>query len=61
MECKFCNEKEKSKLMKRSRVVYGAVETIDICLNCLWIKLHDDEDGEQLLSKKEYTERGIFK
>lgn len=60
MACKFCNEKDESKLVMRSSVVNGKVETVNICSSCLWEQLLDDhsEDGN-LLSKKDSNARRI--
>lgn len=57
MPCKFCNEKDDSKLAMRSTVVNGKVETVQICTSCLWGKLTNDaiEDGN-VLSEKADTE-----
>ncbi len=44
--CKYCGEKDKSRLMTRSTVVEGKVETIDICLECWWSKeIHGKEEN----------------
>jgi hypothetical protein len=46
MECKHCSEKDKTRLMMRSTVVEGTVETIDICLECWWSKeIHGKEEN----------------
>jgi hypothetical protein len=52
MACKFCDEKDKSRLGMRSRVVNGEVETIEICSSCLWEKvMHGESEDGKLLSK----------
>jgi hypothetical protein len=52
MACKFCGEKDKSRLGMRSRVINGEVETVEICSSCLWEKImyNETKDGK-LLSK----------
>ena len=36
MPCKFCGERDESKLIMSSRFVNGIVETVDICFKCYW-------------------------
>ena len=62
MACKFCNEKDKSRIGMRSRVVNGKVETVEICSSCLWEKLmySESEDGK-LLSKGKPVEARVNK
>jgi hypothetical protein len=50
MECKYCEEQSESRLMSRSQVVDGEVETIDVCVQCWWFKEinTDGKNGEQL-------------
>lgn len=57
MACEYCDEKDESRLVTRSSVVNGKVETVTICTPCLWEQLLDDhgEDGN-LLSKKNTSE-----
>jgi len=49
MECKYCAEKDETRLMTRSTVIEGIVETIDICLECWWIiEVHGEgENGKR--------------
>ena len=42
MACEFCDEKDKSRLGMRSRVVNGKVKTVEICFSCLGKKLMQD-------------------
>jgi len=60
MVCKYCNEKDESKIVMRSTVVDGRVETENICTSCLWEQLLNDhsEDGN-LLSKQASPERTL--
>lgn len=58
MECKYCGEKDESRLVMSTRVVNGQLEDADVCLGCLWFKEfeHEGENGK-LLSKKKNIER----
>ncbi len=53
MRCVHCGENEKSRLVARSKVVNGKVETIDICLECWWTKEInvDVKDGKRKSGK----------
>jgi hypothetical protein len=59
MACKYCNDKDESKLVMRSRVVNGKVETVNICTSCLWEQLLNDhsEDGTLLSNKDSHARR----
>ncbi|MBU0477920.1 hypothetical protein KKC91_05080 [bacterium] len=49
-QCKYCGEKDESKLTMSTRVVNGKVETIDVCLACFWIEKSraEGKDGNKL-------------
>ena len=54
MQCKYCAESEESRLMTRTSLVNGKVETIDVCLECWWSKeVHGKTEDGNLLSKQE--------
>lgn len=60
MVCIYCKEKDESRLMMRSQVVRGKVETINVCLQCWWSKeVHTDGENGNLLSEQKPTERRI--
>jgi hypothetical protein len=60
MACKYCNEKDESKLVMRSSVVNGKVETVNMCSSCLWEQLLDDHsENETSLSKKDSNAKRI--
>ncbi|MBT6690433.1 hypothetical protein HN903_02480 [archaeon] len=57
MTCKFCGEKDKSRLGMRSSVVNGKVETVEICSSCLGEKLMfgEIESGKLLSEEKQFA------
>jgi hypothetical protein len=60
MACKYCGDSDESKLMMRSSLINGRVETIDICTGCFWFKKFNPErEHGNALSKKEPIERRI--
>ena len=62
MACKFCGEKDKSRLGMISRVVNGEVETVEICSSCLWDRLmHNESDDGKLLSEGKSVEERMPK
>ncbi len=62
MACKYCGEKDQSKLMIKSEVVNCRVEKINICLNCWWFKeINTDGKNGNLLPEKESIKRRISK
>ena len=54
MKCEYCGKEDESKLVMRSEVVDGKVQTVNICTSCLGEELFDDidEDEIQLSNKK---------
>jgi len=59
MPCKFCGERDESKLIMSSRLVNGIVETIDICFKCYWRDKFEAEtkgDMNGVLSEGETVE-----
>lgn len=56
MECRYCGERDESKLIMSSRFVNGRVETIEICFRCFWREDFEaeGEDGISSEDKKEF-------
>lgn len=58
MECKYCGEKDESRLMMRTEVIDGKVETSHVCLDCWWFKeINVERKNGNLLSEKKPIER----
>ncbi|MBW2173221.1 MAG: hypothetical protein JRF64_00970 [Deltaproteobacteria bacterium] len=61
MKCKYCKEKDESKLLMRTSAAEGIAETINICTSCLWQRVLEQkiQDGN-LLSKKASIEERLL-
>ena len=58
MPCKYCGEKDESKLLMSSRLINGEVVHIDLCLRCFWIDRFkaQREDDKGILPEREVFE-----
>lgn len=57
MPCKYCGEKDESKLLMSSRLINDEVVHIDLCLRCFWIDRFRNGREHGTIPEREVYER----